>query len=140
MPRYHRYGPRLIHRGHPFRGMFWLVGLGILFFAGHWWPFILILIGISMLFSEVWKESDAQTLPGPETRPQSTPPAAPVWTMPASIPVPPTPISNPQRLDILPSNCPRCGAPVRSNEVKWTGSHSAACSYCGSTLPVTKSA
>jgi hypothetical protein len=35
---------------------------------------------------------------------------------------------------ILPSSCPKCGAPVRSDEIEWIDDHSAECIYCGTTL------
>jgi hypothetical protein len=34
----------------------------------------------------------------------------------------------------LPSQCPACLGPVRSNEVTWIDQRSATCAYCGSTL------
>ena len=38
--------------------------------------------------------------------------------------------------EILDEKCPKCGAPVRGDEVKWTGQQSADCSYCGANLPM----
>jgi len=35
---------------------------------------------------------------------------------------------------ILPASCPKCGAPVRSDEIEWIDERSAECIYCGSTL------
>lgn len=40
------------------------------------------------------------------------------------------------RLELLPSNCPNCGGPINSENVKWTGVQSAECSYCGVNLPM----
>jgi DNA-directed RNA polymerase subunit RPC12/RpoP len=112
-----------------------MIGLGILFFTGHWWPGILILIGISAVLGAVWRESNAPTLPQNEWERPETPPAAPapqpVVTPP---PAPAAPVNSAPRVDLLPSTCPRCGAPVRSNEIKWTSTHSATCTYCGSNL------
>lgn len=34
----------------------------------------------------------------------------------------------------LPAACPKCGAPVRSDEVEWIDADSAECGYCGATL------
>jgi hypothetical protein len=34
----------------------------------------------------------------------------------------------------LPSTCPKCGAPVRSDEIEWIDDRSAECIYCGTTL------
>ncbi len=42
----------------------------------------------------------------------------------------------PQPRGRLPAKCPRCGGPVRSDEVEWIDEHSAACDYCGSVLQV----
>jgi hypothetical protein len=42
------------------------------------------------------------------------------------------------RVDLLPTNCPRCGAPTRGHEIHWIGAQSANCSYCGSSLPMKK--
>jgi hypothetical protein len=35
----------------------------------------------------------------------------------------------------LPTDCPKCGGPVRSGEVEWIDEHSAECVYCGSVVP-----
>jgi hypothetical protein len=37
----------------------------------------------------------------------------------------------------LPSNCPTCGGPARSDEADWIDEHSAACVYCGGVLQAT---
>ncbi len=127
---FHRYG----RRGRSFMGPLWMIGLAILFFSGRWWPGILVLVGISMVFSALWRESQPQEYPTPQPQPQPMAPAAPIF-----IPNPsPAPVSVAPRADVLPGNCPRCGAPVRTAEVKWNGAQ-AACSYCGSTLPATRS-
>ena len=111
-----------------------MIGLAVLFFSGHWWPGILVLIGISMVVSAVWRGSQPEDYSAPQPQPQPMAPAAPFV-----IPNPsPAPVSYAPRADLLPGNCPRCGAPVRPNELKWNGSH-AACSYCGSALPMNKS-
>ena len=138
MPRFHRHRARLARRGYPFQGAIWMIGLGVLMLWGHWWPGILVLIGISMILGAFWKESAPQTFEDQE--PPTIPPAPaasapPVVRMPV---VPPVSISTVHRLDLLPANCPHCGGPIRSNEVKWTGPQAAACPYCGSTLPMKK--
>ena len=46
---------------------------------------------------------------------------------PASAPAPLTRVR-------LPTACPQCGGPVRSDEVEWIDEVSAACSYCGAVL------
>lgn len=37
----------------------------------------------------------------------------------------------------LPTKCPSCGGPVRSDEVNWIDSHSAECAYCGGIVKAT---
>jgi endogenous inhibitor of DNA gyrase (YacG/DUF329 family) len=32
----------------------------------------------------------------------------------------------------LPTNCPKCGGPIRSDEVEWVDELTAECPYCGS--------
>jgi len=48
---------------------------------------------------------------------------------------PPQPAQAPaQPAARLPGSCPKCGAPVRSDEVDWVDPHSAECPYCGTVL------
>jgi hypothetical protein len=42
----------------------------------------------------------------------------------------------PARTGLLPTNCPKCGAPV-GTEVEWVDEHSAECDYCGTMLRAT---
>ena len=133
---YYRRRARYAHRSHSFNGLIWLVGLAILFYTGHWWPGILILIGISTLLSAAWQSDDPQ--PEPEVDQQAPATSRPVIIdLPPASPAP-TPPVNAAHTDLLPAASPRCGAPVRSAEVKWTGLHSAACAYCGSNLVAAK--
>src|SRR5262245_51529947 len=118
-----RYGPRLFHPWRPFRGFFWLFLLAFLFMGGggRWWPGILVLIGLAMLFGSLFRNTTPQW-------PQNPPPAA--------LPVTPAPVEFIHRINLLPGTCPQCGGPIRSDEVKWTRKQSAACPYCGSDLPM----
>ena len=128
------YRPGFGRRGRaPMGGAIWMIGLAVLFFSGHWWPGILVLIGISMVFSALMRSSQPQDDP---SQPLPMPSSAPVF-IPNPSPAP-APVSYAPHPDVLPGSCPRCGAPVRVNEVKWNGTHSAACSYCGSTLSMTR--
>jgi len=34
----------------------------------------------------------------------------------------------------LPASCPQCDAPLKYNEVKWTGPRQAECPYCGTAV------
>jgi hypothetical protein len=37
----------------------------------------------------------------------------------------------------LPTGCPKCGAPVRHDEITWVDAQTAECPYCGTLLPAT---
>jgi hypothetical protein len=108
-----------------------LIGLGILFFWGHWLPGILILIGLSILLGAFFRSS----APGWPQDPPAPPVPMPPFAAPTQAPAPVDPI---HRVDLLPATCPQCGGPIRSYEVKWTGAQSAACPFCGSNLPMKK--
>ncbi len=139
MPKFHRQRANFGHqRGFPLQGAIWMIGIGFLMLWGDWWPGILILIGLSVILKSVFKESQSQTFGEAEPSIEfSAPvePAPPVVEMPVPQPIP---VSVVYRTDLLPANCPRCGGPIRSSEVKWNSSRSAACPYCGSTLPMKK--
>ncbi len=100
-------------------GAVWLIGLAILAWKGWWWPGILVLIAISSLVEVAIRylipdatEPDDKTATGAATS---------------------SPSDHAVR---LPSECPKCGAPIRSAVVKWSGPTTADCPYCGATLPV----
>ncbi len=115
----------------------WLFGLAIIAWRDWWWPGILVLLAISALI-EAWLlryrpeafeeekpvEAEAGRLPNP---PQNS---ANLGEGVKAAPIPE------HRGELLPSNCPKCGGPIRSAEVKWTGSQSADCPYCGAKLPM----
>ena len=130
----YRHGPKMRHSWSPFGGLFWLFLLGFFFMGdGRWWPGILILIGLFMVFGSLFRDESPQP-------PRDLPPVQ----MPVTPPAPPTPIVTVtaahvepiHRTDLLPESCPQCGGPVRAQEVRWTGKQSAACAYCGSALPM----
>jgi hypothetical protein len=115
-------------------GAIWIIGLGILFWKGWFWPGILILVGISAILEVVF----ARLAPPQATAPLSPQTAAPQAGLPpAAHPLAPAPAAV-HRADLLPATCPKCGAPARPNEVRWTGEQSADCSYCGTNLPMDK--
>jgi len=128
-----RHGPRLFHLWRPFRGFFWLFLLVLLFTGGRWWPGILVLIGLAMLFGSLFRDSTPQW---PQNPPPANIPMPPL--APATPTVTPAPVQSIHRIDLLPATCSQCGGPIRSDEVKWTGKQSAACPYCGSDLPMKK--
>ena len=43
-------------------------------------------------------------------------------------------VASPGRRLILAAACPRCGAPLRSDEVEWIDERSAECAYCGAVI------
>lgn len=115
---------------------FWLVGLGVLALTGKWFPGILFLIALSVLLEALLRRFAPHAFEEPVEQSQETPseealspPSAPV----ASV----QPTASPEhRLELLPSECPKCGGPIRGVEVNWTGSQSADCLYCGANLPM----
>ncbi len=139
MPKFHRHRAKYARPWRSISSAVWLIGLGILFLWGHWWPGILILVGLSLVLEAVWQGAAPQTFeenPEPPLAPPPAPaPAKPIVIAPAS----PPPASNGHRADLLPATCPNCGGPARASEVKWIGPQSAACGYCGSALPMKKS-
>ena len=118
--------PKLRDPWHSIHGAIWMIGLAILFWKGWWWPGILILVGISTIIEALIRQYAPDAI---EKTEQSIPVASPM-TM-ASTP-------SEHRLELLPTTCPNCGGPIRGHEVKWTGSQSADCPYCGANLPMKK--
>lgn len=120
-------------------GVIWVVGLYILWTKGWWWPGILILVGISALYEAYLRSNvpEAFTEEKPADKSPTEQGISPqeVTLPPANTPV--TPIQE-HRIDLLPEVCANCGAPIRGHEVKWSGSQSANCPYCGSNLPMKK--
>ena len=120
----------------------WLVGLYLLFSRNWFFPGILVLLAISALYEgllaryapHAFEEESPEAAASPvEESPTKTPPAV---TDPTISSVPSG--AQEHRLELLPQVCPNCNAPVRGHLVKWTGSQSADCSYCGSNLPMMK--
>ncbi len=110
-------------------GAVWLIGLAILAWKGWWWPGILVLVAISMIIEALLMQFAPTAFETDDT--VETP----------SLELPPSLITNPapeHRLDLLPSTCSKCGGPIRGHDVKWTGSQSADCPYCGATLSMEK--
>ena len=124
-----RHGPRPFR---PFYGIFWLIVLGMIFSGGKWWPALLVLVGLGIVFSSLFREAPPVDPPQMGTPPYVPPVAPPVQPTPR--PVEPTYCT-----DLLPTSCPRCGGPVRAHEVKWLNPRTAACAYCGSALPMKQS-
>ncbi len=49
-------------------------------------------------------------------------------------PLPPQPAQGPARRGVLPTNCPKCGAPIHSDEAAWIDNLTAECDYCGAAI------
>ena len=118
-------------------GAVWLIGLAILFWKGWFWPGILVLIAISGAVEAVIRLNvPSSTEPVAEGKgAEGAKPAAEPEARPAAAPGGEGTPSLAHRADLLPSVCPKCNAPIRGNEVKWTGPQSANCAYCGANLP-----
>jgi hypothetical protein len=115
-------------------GAVWLIGLAILAWKGWWWPGILVLAAISGIVEALIRYAAppevAQELASEDKEKTERAPVPPQPAQAVSAP------AHEHRADLLPSECPKCGAPVRGNEVLWTGPQSADCSYCGANLPI----
>ncbi len=134
MGRRRRYS-QLGSRGQDVQSAIWLIGLGILFLTGKWWPGILILIGVSMVVGTLargWSVIDTPPAPPPAPPSFSTPPvmtAPPVFST-APVETPPSPPA--PRAARLPDLCPNCGAPPRT--LAQRGGDPALCPYCGALI------
>lgn len=112
-------------------GAVWLIGLAILAWKGWWFPGILVLIAISMILEAVLMKFAPQAF---EEEQSEAPPAAPAASDLSGM------AQEPERHpELLPTVCPKCGGPVRPDEVKWTSPRSADCTFCGANLPMRKS-
>lgn len=128
---------RNVRRRASIHSLIWLVGLVVLAITDWWWPGILVLVVISILLETGGKrgsQSEAgEELPEPIVgeEPKEAPPSLPRVETVASRP-------DVHKAEWLPLSCPKCGAPTRAGDVRWTGDSSAACPYCGSNLPLKK--
>ncbi len=119
-------------------GAVWMIGLAILAWKGWWFPGILVLVAISMVIEAVLMalvpgayraKTSADEDGGQEESVSRTAPA------PAAAPAAASKVDE-HPYELLPITCPKCGGPVRGNEVKWTGLRSADCTFCGANLPL----
>ena len=117
-------------------GAIWLIGIIIIATHNWWWPGILILFALSGIFEGFLQlyapEAYVEETPSTPT-PQAATPIPPTFQAPT-----PSTTLQEHRIDLLPTTCPNCNAPIRGQEVKWTGPQSANCPYCGSNLPMNK--
>ncbi|MHC1782154.1 MAG: hypothetical protein AB9891_05220 [Anaerolineaceae bacterium] len=138
--------------GRPFRPMrrwravhtaVWLIGLAILAIKGWWWPGILVLVAVSALVEAILPRENVDESGGEEEEDFESVGQAAVSQGETAAPAqsanqPAAQASTGPRLDLLPTNCPKCGAPLHGVDVKWTSDRSADCPFCGSHLPMSK--
>lgn len=111
----------------------WLIGLAIIALNDWWWPGILFLVGISLISQAMMQmlspkeierieenEDDEQKILSEEN--------SEIFNSPSQ--------QAAYSTHRLPSECPKCGAPIRGIEIRWTGPQSANCPYCGANLPL----
>lgn len=134
---------RVARRRMSIHSMVWLIGLVVIALTDSWWPGILILVVISVLLESAVKRGDQNDgdVEKPETVTDEKPEVSPASPPRVETVIPPraVPSMETRKAEWLPLNCPKCGAPTRSADVRWTGDASAACPYCGSNLPMKKS-
>jgi hypothetical protein len=51
--------------------------------------------------------------------------------------MPPQPAQGQARRGTLPTNCPKCGAPIHGDEANWIDNQTAECDYCGASIRTT---
>lgn len=109
----------------------WLIGLGILFLTGWWWPGILIVIGASMVVGALAQESAPARAEQPAEHPAAPPPSPFDAAKSEAVVLRAEPAATkPVR---LPDLCPSCGAPPRSLPIR-DPDNPYACPYCGTSL------
>lgn len=128
---------KLVGPWQTFHVVIWVLGLYLLFSNNYFFPGILILLAISALYEALLRRFI------PSAFEEVAPETPAVQSGPAGIPVPEpadsplrTPAVPEHRLELLPQVCPSCNGPIRGHEVRWTGSQSANCPYCGTNLPM----
>ncbi len=123
------------------QGLLWLAGIIFFIYTGRFWPGILILLLLSLMLQGAFLLlAPRQQYDQPEDFPQASQiPSQPAQTAQPMAQPAPTPAPQ-HRLELLPEVCPKCGAPIRGHEVKWTGDQSADCPYCGANLPMSRAA
>ena len=124
----------------------WLIGLGILFLTGRFWPEILIVIGLSMLATALVPKSrrlrSSPSNPIERVKDQLENPIEEIDdeknTLPPALGSEYATPSNQFDTSELPSECPMCGGLVLDNqqELRWVGRSTALCPYCATPLPL----
>lgn len=135
MGKEHKQKEKLTGSWESIHAVLWLIGLAIIAWQGWWWPGILVLVALSVLFEAVIKKiaPDAFVIVKNEDENKSF-----EFTTPNPDPAVKATVQPVHSADLLPTNCPKCGAPTRAHEINWTGAQSADCPFCGSNLPMKK--
>jgi hypothetical protein len=117
----------------------WLIGIGILALTHHWWPGILILVGISMVLGALTRGTPQRDEPMQPDEPLQppvpqpyTPPPTPA--QPSSGVVPPAAQAPVYDLGWVPNRCSSCGGPLNVNGLKVLDSHTVVCPFCGTKI------
>lgn len=124
-------------KNHEIMGALWMIGMGLLFITGWWWPGILILMGVISVVGAAtneWKW-DGEPEPEPEERPSRPAKAAPLPSpfTPAEPVARVEPAPQPQPANLrLPEFCPCCGAPTKA--LRQFAAHPEECAFCGSAV------
>ncbi len=101
----------------------WLIGLAILAWQGWWWPGVLVLVAISGLTQALINRQVKKETEQGKQRTKAAAVEADTAARRATAEA------------ALPDACPSCGSPVIVEDVRWSGTTSASCAYCGGALP-----
>ena len=88
-----------------------MLGIAVLAWQGWWWPGILVLVAISGLvqgYAEIMERREKEERKAAK--------------------------ASKDQVVSLPKTCNNCGSPVDKENVNWTNSTSASCSFCGTVL------
>lgn len=121
--------PKLTEPWRRIHGAIWLIGIAILAWQNWWWPGILVLVALSSLLEAILMQKvpgafeieEDQEADGKEEFASVAEALSPARSYP---------------FPLLPSDCPKCGAPLRPNAVQWDHLNAAHCPYCGVLLPL----
>jgi len=121
----------------------WLIGLGVLFLLDAFWPGILILVGISIIFNSLMpEEEEADETPSFDDEvkaPVEEVVEEEVFDEGLPDPIPPMD-DGPLQVFAgdLPKECPACGGPIAENAlaVKPAGPGKVMCPFCDTVIAV----
>ncbi len=114
----------------------WLFGLALLAIFDWWWPGILVLIGISVLFEALIMRLAPQAF-----KEEVATGGQPKKGVPGEAPNEPTSVTSVHEehpSDLLPSVCPKCGGPLRNQDIKWVSAHAVECPFCNARIPLNR--